>query len=193
MFDIEWADGLSREWVEQNVDLRSARFTDEDPQWNPRPNRHDKPAEWYGIEGMWRMSWQGECGVLLRVPVLCAEPAENEWQYAINYPETRQYIEWFKQGIMPPPVCLMRHVDGHLLYNNRRRWLAARAAGVGSWLAWYWGSCHEERCAIGKWWFPEFSDHYVGDYHHRKSLGMDPAKSMDKYVYQRLQRAGIAA
>ena len=193
MYDVDWADSLSREWVEQNVDLRSARLTDEDPQFNPRSTVKDKPAQWTGVEGMWRMDWQGQCAVLLNVPVLIAEPGEREWEWAINYPETRQYIEWFRHGHMPPPVGLMRNDAGKLTYLNRRRWLAARAAGVQSWLAWYWGPCHEDRFCIGKWWFPEFSDHYPADYRHRLSVGMDPAKSMDKYVYGRLVRAGIAA
>jgi len=193
VLDIQWADSLSREWVEQNVDLRAARLTGKDPQWFPRPSRRDTPAQWTGVEGMWRMDWQGQCAVLLRVPVLCAQPSEREWEWAINYPETQVYIGWMKQGYMPPPVCLTRYESGGLAYVNRRRWLAARAAGVESWLVWYWGYCHEERFCIGRWWLPEWSGHYVADYHHRLSVGMDPAKTMDKYVYRRLVRAGIAA
>jgi len=142
MYDVDWADSLSREWVEQNVDLRSARLTDEDPQFNPRSTVKDKSAQWNGIEGMWRMDWQGVCAVLVRVPVLIAAPSEREWEYAINYPETRQYIEWFRAGYMAPPVSLMRNNAGELTYMNRRRWLAARAAGLRCWLACYWGLCH---------------------------------------------------
>lgn len=192
MFNIEWADGLTREWVEQNVDLRAARLTGEDPRFNPPSSQKTAPAQWSAVEGMWRMNRWGECAVLLRVPVLCAEPAEGDWYYALRYPETQVYIQWMREGHMPPPVSLSRHDKGHLFYANRRRWLAAREAGISTWLAWYWGPCHETERSCGRWWFPEFSDHYPADYRYRLSVGMNPAKDMNKYVYSRLVRAGIA-
>ena len=192
MFDIEWADGISMEWIEQNVDLRAALTVEEDPQYHPPSTYSRSPAQWAGEAGMWRMDWQGQCAVLLRVPVLCAEPGEKGWDHVINTTETQQYIAWMRQGIMPPPVGLMRNDASRLTYLNRRRWLAARAAGVESWLAWYWGACRKDRF-IGVWWFPERSPHYPADYRHRLSLGWDPSKSMDRYVYGRLVRAGIAA
>ena len=57
---------------------------------------------------------------------------------ALTLATTRQYIEWFKQGHKPPPISVVRHVrGGHLVSCNRRRWLAAREAGVETLKCWY--------------------------------------------------------
>lgn len=190
---VEWADSLSLEWVEKNVNLSAARATDDEPQWNPLPTKYAKPAKWSGTLGTWRMDKDGQCAVLIEVPVLCATPGEPDWEYASRYPETQQYAEWMRQGIMPPPVGMLRHVDGPLVLLNRRRWLAARMAGVQKWWVWYWGPPHEVHCARSRWWFPDKSDFHVGQYRRIIETGGDARRSLGDFTFGRMQAAGIAA
>lgn len=192
MYTVDWADRLSLEWVEQNVDFDLARQNDRDPQFNPRNNQMKEPARWTGHAGMWRIDNDGQCAVLIRVPVLCATPGEKDWEYASRYPETLQYAEWMRQGIMPPPVGMLRHVNGDLILLNRRRWLAARAAGVQDWLVWYWGPPHEVHCSRSRWWFPDKSEYHVSQYKSIAQAGGNVRRSLGDFAFGRMQAAGIA-
>lgn len=79
----------------------------------------------------------GDVWVLVVVSVDEVQPSDGDWERALQYETTQQYIEWFKEGKQPPPIKVVRHVDGRLISCNRRRWLAAREAGVERLLAWY--------------------------------------------------------
>lgn len=46
-------------------------------------------------------------------------------------PTTQRYIEWFRQGILPMPISVVfQQVHNKFMSTNRRRLIAARAAGV---------------------------------------------------------------
>lgn len=49
----------------------------------------------------------------------------------------KQYVEWAKQGIQPPPITVVRGIeDGNWLSINRRRLMAAKESGQKTILAW---------------------------------------------------------
>lgn len=136
MFTIPQADQITQEWVEENVDLERARQVCLD-----RPMRSESQKLTlldYKPEYEWMIDdTLGDVEVLTEVAVSDVEPGEKDWDRALMYETTRQYIEWFQEGHEPPPITVVRHVDGSLISANRRRWLAARAAGVKTLKCWY--------------------------------------------------------
>jgi len=53
------------------------------------------------------------------------------YQGVVDMPTTQKYIEWYKQGKMPPPVGIVKGWnDGKNVSTNRRRIIAAIEAGV---------------------------------------------------------------
>jgi hypothetical protein len=56
------------------------------------------------------------------------------WEQVVNMPTTQQYIKWYKDGNVPPPVTVVKKSggerDGQLQTNNRRRLVAAIEAGI---------------------------------------------------------------
>jgi hypothetical protein len=58
----------------------------------------------------------------------------EKWQSeesVLNLPTTQKYIEWFKQGYLPEPLtAVYNSTQNKYLSMNRRRLIAARAAGV---------------------------------------------------------------
>ena len=58
------------------------------------------------------------------------EKNESE-EVVINWPTTRRYTEWFKDGVLPLPVTVIFQQAHHkYMSTNRRRILAAREAGI---------------------------------------------------------------
>lgn len=52
-------------------------------------------------------------------------------EHVLAMPSTQQYIKWYKQGHCPPPLTAVFHQTERVYKcQNRRRLLAARAAGV---------------------------------------------------------------
>jgi hypothetical protein len=107
--------------------------------WNLGPPNSLEPWDGTGAVplGTWRFDeWCRTYEVLVEVDVsdlTIAEP-EDGCKYRDDY---RKYVEWAKEGREPPPIEVVRHVDGHLVSLNRRRTLAAREAGVKTLKAWY--------------------------------------------------------
>ena len=63
----------------------------------------------------------------------------------INYPTTQQYINWYKDGIEPEPISVVYNQPTQTLTSlNRRRLVAARAAGVEKIPAWIELGKHKE-------------------------------------------------
>ncbi len=136
MLTIKQADQITQDWVEANADLDRAREC-----WRNYPRRREYQKTTlldYSPEYEWIADpTMGDTSVLVEIRVDEVEPGEGDWEAALQYETTQQYIEWFKQGHEPPPIKVVRHVDGHLVSLNRRRWLAARAAGIETIKAFY--------------------------------------------------------
>lgn len=50
---------------------------------------------------------------------------------ALVMPSTQRYIQWYKDGILPMPISVVfQQVHNKFMSTNRRRLIAARAAGV---------------------------------------------------------------
>ena len=49
----------------------------------------------------------------------------------------QKYLEWAKEGKIPPPIHVVRHIEGELRSTNRRRLMAANEAGVKQILGWF--------------------------------------------------------
>jgi len=54
----------------------------------------------------------------------------------IDMDVVNQYVEWIKEGIMPPPITVIEDFRGRKETLNRRRVYAMRLAGIKSILAW---------------------------------------------------------
>jgi hypothetical protein len=58
------------------------------------------------------------------------EKWESE-EIVLQMPSTQQYIQWYKEGHMPPPITVVFNTTQEkYLSTNRRRLLAAREAGM---------------------------------------------------------------
>lgn len=136
MLTVDQANQLTQEWIEVNVDLDRARAVYKN---YPRRQENQKLTRLdYVPEYEWMIDpVLGGVSVLVEVGVDGVEPGEGGWEYALRLPTTRQYVEWFKQGHEPPPIIVVQHRDGDLVSCNRRRWLAAREAGVKTLKAFY--------------------------------------------------------
>jgi len=64
-------------------------------------------------------------------------PGEGDWDIIINHESTRRYIQWYKEGSMCPPLFVVQCKNGKTSSLNRRRWLAAREAGIVLLPCWY--------------------------------------------------------
>jgi hypothetical protein len=138
------------------IDVDRARQVYRDWQF---PAQANSLAPWEGQLpplGTWKVDpLFGEFEVLTEIPLDEVTPGEPEdmiklWE---GYP---LYVQWAREGRPPPPVTVVRHVDGHLVSCNRRRVLAARDAGVRTIVAWF-----SETGAAGRtaWRLPR--DHYA--------------------------------
>lgn len=52
-------------------------------------------------------------------------------------PDYQLYVQWLEEGREPPPIVVVRHVNGELHSLNRRRVMAARDAGRNTILVWF--------------------------------------------------------
>ncbi len=133
----EQAKRITKDWILANVDLARAAQTWEDfPIRGERTKRtvrlnYVAPYEW---------AWDKYLGDMMRlvtVRVGQVMPSEGDWDNALNMASTRQYIEWYRQGYSPPPIVVIENQHGELISLNRRRWLAAREAGIETLSAWF--------------------------------------------------------
>lgn len=130
---VKGCDMLDQAWVDSHVDFERAALS-----YSAYPRKRWSELVDYIPDYEW--AWDavmGDIWALVELDVADFKPGENDWNAALQYESTRQYIEWFKQGHNPPPLFVVRHVDGDLVSLNRRRWLAAREAGVKSLLCYY--------------------------------------------------------
>lgn len=142
------ADQVETSWILANVDLAQARSNyDYDL---PRPNSQVRHSFEMPALGTWRVNRWNEIEVLVEIPVADFKPSEQEWDLALRYPETRLYIQWQRDGYAPPPLSVVRGNRGSLITQNRRRWLAAREAGIETLRCWY-SPTHPDHCASPKW------------------------------------------
>lgn len=139
------------------------------------PQNGTEPFQWAPPDvGTWSLNPDmGEAAVFLYVPVTAFEPLEQDWDHALRLPSTRRYIDWFRAGHEPPPVFLLRNDRGHLRSCNRRRWLAARAAGIERLPVWYGGPGHADHPARGCWYLPEHSQLTRNQYRRIVEAGFD--------------------
>lgn len=153
---IEEAEYVSTSQLRAQLDITKAIQWHEEiqPPSNGRePYRYVVPTV-----GDWRLDpASGECAVFLYVPICDFEPSEQDWEHALRLDSTQRYIAWLQAGHTPPPLALYRTTRGNLRSSNRRRWLAARAAGVDLLPAWYAGPAHPDHVTRGVWYLPEHS------------------------------------
>lgn len=132
------ADKIEAGWPAENVDREAAEAWAKQPY--PRPNCLERHEFEMPPLGTWRLEWigrYGEFSVLVDVPVDEMEASEKDWEFALQYLSTQKYIEWARQGHEPPPPAVITNQHGELRCMNRRRWLAAREAGVETMKCWY--------------------------------------------------------
>lgn len=147
---VEQADCVTLAWLLDNVDVEEALA-----RWEYSPSSNvirfrfefEMPAL-----GTWRLDpLNDEFSVLVDIPIVEFRPSENEWDKVLKFDSTRQYIIWQRQGYAPPPLEVVKTATGKLISLNRRRWLAARAAGVKSLYCWYSGPCHPSWVSCSLW------------------------------------------
>jgi len=123
---VSYCDTLDQDYVDKHVDFeRAARAYDAYPQ------QHWDVLVDYTPDYEW--AWDTITGIiwaLVSLPVSDFAPTEQDWTNALAHASTQQYIQWYREGHLPPPLKVVRHVDGRLVSLNRRRWLAAKAAGI---------------------------------------------------------------
>jgi len=109
--------------------------------------------------GTWQLDPWGELNVLVEIPISEFAPFEGEWERVLKTPQMAEYIRWQKDGFEPPPLSVVSTDMGNLSTQNRRRWLAAREAGVKSLKCWY-SPTHPQHCASPKWKVTENGEDY---------------------------------
>jgi hypothetical protein len=131
---VAQANQIDMQWVARNVDLEQARAN-----YMPTPRINLRTRYQFTMLplGTWQMDDWGEMSVLVDIPIDQFQPGEGEWDRALNWPCTRLYIQWQRDGHEPPPLTVVTTDKGNLRSCNRRRWLAAREAGVKSLKCWY--------------------------------------------------------
>lgn len=144
---VEEADKITMDWIAKNVEIEAARLT-YTPQ--PPPNQRTRHRFTMPSPGTWRVDPYGGIEVLVEIPIRQFQPSEGDWDSALRWPETQDYIQWQKEGHEPPPLSVIRTASGKLRSCNRRRWLAAREAGIKTLKCWY-SPTHPEHCSSPKW------------------------------------------
>lgn len=130
---VKGCDMLDQAWVDTNVDFdRASEMYTQYPR-----KRWNELVDWFPSYEWCYDTTMGDIWALCEIAVEDMRPGELDWKVASQYESTRQYVEWFQQGHIPPPLFVVRHVDGDLISLNRRRWLAAREAGVATLPCWY--------------------------------------------------------
>lgn len=152
---------VDADWIRANVNLGHARYIFQRcEETMPPPSPHyppnEPPAVWLPSFGTWRLDPYGELSILVNLPVAAFQPAEGEWEIANRYPSTMRYVEWYRQGHTPPALSAVRNVNGKIYSLNRRRWLAARTAGISHVPVWF-SETHPIHRARSLWYLPEHS------------------------------------
>lgn len=132
---VEQANRIPKDWPAKNVDIEKAEAqwqTIRPPVNGLEPYEFDMPQL-----GTWRYERFEGFSVLVEIPVSGMEAAEKEWEFALRYETTQRYIGWQRDGHEPPPPVVITNKHGQLRCMNRRRWLAAREAGVDTLKCWY--------------------------------------------------------
>lgn len=144
---VEEADKITMDWIAKNIDIEAARLA-----YMPQPPSSQRIRHRFAMPtpGTWMVDPYGGIEVLVEIPICQFQPSEGDWDFALRYPETQDYIQWQKEGHEPPPLSVIRTASGNLRSCNRRRWLAAREAGIKMLKCWY-SPTHPEHCASPKW------------------------------------------
>ncbi len=145
---VEQADKIDMNWIIKSVDLEQAR-TNYYLVPFPVPNSRIPLQFRMPVLGTWKLDPFGELSILVEIPLDQFQPSEGDWDRVLKHPETQLYIQWQKEGHEPPPLSVVNTDKGNLRTQNRRRWLAAREAGVKSLKCWY-SPTHPDRCASAK-------------------------------------------
>lgn len=188
---VEQADRITPDWIRANVDHDTAVAVYQDKQYRPVPNGLVPAVFTMPALGTWRCDDMGEYSVLVSIPTLDMVAGEGEWDIALQYESTQQYIAWQAAGLLPPPLEVIRNTAGRLSSLNRRRWLAARAAGTKSLYCWY-SPTHADHCSRSAYWLPERSSYYVGQYKYVVGFGGRLLDYLGQYVIDSIERAGVA-
>jgi hypothetical protein len=131
--------GLSLNDVLERVDLMEAIAIHQWLEANPAlPNRMEPwPHENVPI-GTWRLDpIFGEFEVLVWVDPWEVVITEGNREAARSWPESALYRDWLRAGRLPPALSVVRHADGPLHTQNRRRTLAARDVEAPRIPAWF--------------------------------------------------------
>jgi hypothetical protein len=103
-----------------------------------QPNITDTPYEGDFVEGELSIDDRGENPYVYENRYI--DPREFKdvlklegmtYDQVVSMPTTQKYIQWYKEGKLPPPVdVVIRWEDGRAYASNRRRMVAALEAGV---------------------------------------------------------------
>lgn len=150
------ADQIDIAWILRNVNLDKARKV-----YQPIPKSSSMIPHEFTMPalGSFQIDPYGEIEILVEIPVSELKPSEQDWEHALGRPEMANYIRWQKDGFEPPPLSVVKTDKGNLITQNRRRWLAAREAGVKSLKCWY-SPTHPQHCASPKWKVTENGEDY---------------------------------
>ena len=106
-----------------------------DTETTPKGNKTDSPSPNKYKEGDLVIDGYGDDPYVYQLQRVNPEELSfslegEELSRVVGMPTTQQYIEWYKQGIDPPPVDVVIKDSGARHSTNRRRVVAAREAGV---------------------------------------------------------------
>lgn len=189
---VEDADKITPDWIRLNVDHDAAVAVWKDSQYRPVPNSLIPAQFIMPALGTWRADEMGEYSVLVKIRPGDMVAAEGDWDAALQRLDTQNYIEWQRAGLLPPPLDVIRNTGGQLRSMDRRRWLAARAAGTKFLYCWY-SPTHAYHCSRSAYWLPERSYYYVSQYKMVKATGGRLLDYLGQYAIDSIERAGVAA
>ncbi len=112
-------------------------------------------------EGTWRRNNRGEYEILVKISPLDMMAGEGDWDYALGLESTQIYIQWQKEGKLPPPLTVVRNYKGELISCNRRRWLAAIEAKTEYLYCWYSPFIQWVLPEQGEYWQAELKRLYI--------------------------------
>ena len=88
--------------------------------------------------GTWKLDPVfGELEVLVWVDPWEVVITDGDHEAARSWPESALYRDWLHLGRVPPAISVVRHADGPLHTQSRRRTLAGRDVGAPRIAAWF--------------------------------------------------------
>lgn len=133
--------GLTADWIWRNVDREAAVATYNLWMANYPVSGSYRPYVMPpGLDvGTWMLDPVfGDFSVLVDMPVGLVQPSEQEWEMALRYESTIAYVKMCENGYSPPPSSGVRNIyTGQIYISGRRRWLAARQAGLETIPVWF--------------------------------------------------------